>query len=89
MPRAKKPDAVGEYVFANDTVSIREPGSKYPTTVPKGSAWFADCPLVKSHPKLFSSTPTEVFPRGWSPPEPPVEQATAAPGEERTTSRGD
>lgn len=72
-------------VFAVDTCSLREPGSKYPSTVHKGEAWYADSPLVRSYPDMFSAKPTEVFPRNW---EPPVEQATAAPGEKRNTRRG-
>ena len=71
-----------KYVFALDTCSLREPGSKYPTNVQRGSAWHANCPLVLAHPDLFSPKPTDVHPRGW------VEQATAAPGEKRTTTRG-
>jgi hypothetical protein len=83
MSRRKTPQH--EYVFALDTVSVREPGSKYPTIVQKGTAWHADCPMVTSHPDLFSPDPPEVHPRGWSP---SVEQATAAPGEVRDTGRG-
>ena len=75
-----------KYVFALDTFSAREPGSKYPTTVHKGTAWYADSPMVASHPDMFASKPTEVFPRGWVS---PVEQATAAPGEKRATRRAD
>jgi hypothetical protein len=75
------------YVFARDTASVREPGSKYPTTVHKGTAWHADCPMVVEHPDLFSPDPPEVHPRGWKPA--PVEQATAAPGEKRTVRRAD
>lgn len=72
------------YVFALSTVSVREPGSKYPTTVHQGSAWHADCPMVLSHPALFSADPPVVHPRGWEPAaDPIVEQATAAPGEKR------
>ena len=73
-------------VFALDTCSLREPGSKYPTSVTKGTAWYADSPLVRSHPDMFATKPTEVFPRNWVS---PVEQATAAPGEKRTTRRAD
>ena len=79
---AKKP----HYVFACDTVSVREPGSKYPTQEAKGSAWHAECPLVLAYPDLFSTTPTDVHPRNW---ESPVKQATAAPGEKRATRRAD
>ena len=74
-----------KYVFAIDTCSLREPGSKYPTTIHKGSAWYADSPLVQSYPDMFAAKPTEVFPRNWVA---PVEQATAAPGEKRATRRG-
>lgn len=81
---APKKPAQKSYVFAQATVSVREPGSKYPTTVHQGTAWHADCPLVASHPDLFSDDPPIVFPRGW---EPPVEQATAAPGEQRESGR--
>jgi hypothetical protein len=73
------------FVFATATVSVREPGSKYPTTVIQGSAWHADCPMVEGHPDLFTDEPPNVQPRGWSP---PVEQATAAPGEVRDAGRG-
>ena len=72
--------------FAIDTVSVREAGSKYPTSVQKGSAWHADHPLVVSNPGLFSDDPPEVLPRGWKP-VPVVEQASAAPGELRTARR--
>lgn len=83
MPRAK-PQPKRAYVFARDTVSVREPGRKYPISVQQGTAWHADCPLVQAHPDLFSDDPPVVLPRGW---EPPVEQMTAAPGEQRETSR--
>jgi hypothetical protein len=79
-PKPQRP----RYVFATATTSVREPGSKYPTTVHQGSAWHAECLMVVSHPDLFSDEPPVVLPRGW---EPPVEQATAAPGEVRD-SRG-
>lgn len=85
MPRGQSKHPDQSYVFALDTTSIREPGSKYPTTVPKGSVWHADCPLVKANPRMFSFDPPEVFPRGWVP---PVEQTTAAPGELRDSVRG-
>ena len=82
MPRGKAVQK--SYVFATATVSVREPGSKYPTMVPQGSAWHAECPLVKSRPDLFSPDPPVVYPNGW---EPPVEQATKAPGEVRDSGR--
>lgn len=79
------------YVIALDTVSVREPGSKYPTTVKAGSYWWADCPMVRDNPGLFADAPPEhaILPRNWKPSytERPVEQATAAPGEKRSTKR--
>jgi hypothetical protein len=84
MPRGQSKHPDQPYVFAMDTVSVREPGSKYPTSVQKGTVWHAECPMVKAHPTLFAYDPPDLLPRGWSP---PVEQATAAPGEERNTGR--
>lgn len=83
MPRGKTPPSQ-PYVFALDTVSVREPGSKYPTTVHKGTVWHADCEMVAAHPTLFSPDPPVLLPRGW---QPQVEQATAAPGEVRESGR--
>jgi hypothetical protein len=80
-PKASRP----RYVFARATVSVREPGSKYPTTVHQGSVWHPDCPMVQLNPDLFSEEPPVLLPRGWSP---SVEQATAAPGETRESTRG-
>ena len=82
MAPPKKP--VRKYVFATGTVSVREPGRKYPTAIHQGTVWHADCPMVVANPGLFSDEPPEVLPRGW---EPPVEQATQAPGEHRFTGR--
>lgn len=75
-----------KYVFANATVSVREPGSKYPSTVHQGSVWHASCPMVLAHPGLFSSDPPVVLPRGFVP---PVETMSATPGEKRSTRRED
>lgn len=70
--------------FARYTASMRCPGDKYPTHVRVNDPWWADHPLVKAHPDAFADQPAEILPRGWSP---PVEQATAAPGEKRATQR--
>jgi hypothetical protein len=72
------------YVFATTTASLREPGTNQRVSIHRGSAWHADCPLVRAHRSMFSDTPPDVFPRDWE----PVEQATAAPGEKRNTRRG-
>lgn len=58
--------------------------------VHKGSHWPADDPLVTRYPDRFSPDPRWGLqytqePRGWD--DPPVEQATAAPGEKRQTRR--
>ena len=49
-------------------------------------AWDDNDPLVKARPELFNAEPTIV--RGQrKQADPPVEKATAAPGEKRTTKR--
>lgn len=80
---------MSKYVFARITGTVQ--GRAGTLRVREGSVWYADHPLVKEHPDLFSVDPPEVFPRGWTPPEPKVdrvvEQATAAPGEKRGVKR--
>ncbi len=76
-------------VFAKDTASFPLPhgGS---ITVRKGSHWSADDPIVAEHPELFTTDPRYGLSYTTPPPEmsdPPVEQATAAPGERRVTRR--
>ena len=87
MPAKKKTPFTSPYVFAKATFSIREPGSKYPTTVLQGSAWYSDSPLVVMSPDNFSEQHPDPQPRGWKSATADVEQATAAPGEKRTTGR--
>lgn len=76
---------MSRYVFACATTSVRGPNSKFPTLIHQGEAWFADAPLVLAHPTLFSDVPPVVHPRGFE--SEIVEQATATPGEKRTTKR--
>ena len=75
-------------VYATATVSVATPGG-YPALVRGGTHWSADDPLVRAHPDLFSDDPrwglTSSVPLDDL--EPPVEQATASPGEKRSTSR--
>lgn len=55
----------------------------------EGEAWRADDPIVQKYPQKFADLPKIVrttLPRHLQG-EPPVEQATAAPGEKRTTRR--
>jgi hypothetical protein len=68
-------------VWVTSSVQLRE-----------GEAWFADDPLVKAHADLFMDTPkivrTTLSRREIAERDPaPVEQATRAPGERRTTRR--
>ncbi len=56
----------------------------------RGEAWDADDPVVRSHPDWFTDQPPDVRRSSdqstEESAEAPVEQATAAPGEKRTTS---
>ena len=82
MPRKAKP----KYVFAKANGSFKFGGRSF--KVVPGQVWDADCPLVAAYPDSFSDEPLKVH--GWTDDEPaPVEQATAAPGEKRTTRRAD
>ena len=76
-------------VYARDTASVSFEGAQ--TVVHKGSHWAATDPLVAQYPHLFSPDPRygmryTVEPDGYG--DAPVEQATAAPGEKRSTRRG-
>lgn len=80
-------------VFANTTTTITTPGGVH-VLIRWGEHWPASDPVVKSHPNLFTDDPTPGL-RISAPieetngtPGKPVEQATAAPGEKRTTRRG-
>jgi hypothetical protein len=58
--------------------------------VRKGTHWPADDPVVRQHPDAFSPDPRYGLqysqePKGWD--DPPVETATAAPGERRQVRR--
>lgn len=79
-----------EHVFATADFPATAPsgGRHY---VHKGSHWPADDPIVTAHPESFSPDPRwglqySQEPRGWD--DPPVEQATRAPGERRQVRRG-
>lgn len=70
------------YAYARDTTLIVDRTGRW--NVRAGEVWYADHPVVAAHPDLFSDVPLDVKPRGW---EPPVEQASSAPGEKRSTRR--
>jgi hypothetical protein len=78
-----------EHVFATaDFPAQTANGAR--VMVRKGSHWPVGDPVVKQHPDAFSSDPRYGLqyseePTGWD--APPIEQATAAPGEKRTTRR--
>jgi len=81
-----------DVVFAKDTVMLTSSdGGSVP--VRKGSHWSASDSLVRENPAWF--TPDPRYGLSWSgePPaemaEPPVEQATAAPGERRNVRRAE
>ncbi len=73
-------------VYARASTTARAPGSKYSTQIAAGSIWYAGDPLVLANPGLFSTEPTKIH---GTPPDAPVEQASAAPGEKRSTRRAD
>lgn len=74
-----------EVVFARANAVVTTPdGGRF--TVRGGSHWPAGDPVVKARPDLFSDDPRCGISFSTPPPEraePPVEQATAAPGERR------
>ncbi len=76
-------------VYASATASVVMPsGGSVP--IRKGSHWPADDPIVAQYPHLFSTDARygmnyTVEPQGYD--DPPVEQATAAPGEKRNARR--
>lgn len=79
-----------DVVYATATVRVSDDyGGTH--TIPKGSHWPADDPVVLSHPDVFSADPRwgllySTEPDGYRD-EAPVEQATRAPGERRQTRR--
>jgi hypothetical protein len=81
-------------VYAIETASLTTPDGGS-VLVRKGTHWPADDPLVKANPQWFAEDPRYGLSWSGTPPRemadppgrPPVEQATAAPGEQRTTRR--
>jgi hypothetical protein len=79
-----------DVVYAVNTAQVSLAGGGT-ALVCKGEHWPATDEVVKAHPSLFSTDPRygmrySVEPSGYN--DPPVEQATAAPGERRNTRRG-
>lgn len=81
-----------DFVFAavNTTVTATNGGQQ---TLTKGEAWAADDEIVRRFPQFFTATPPRLRThRGYITPDddrstpPPVEVATAAPGETRNVT---
>lgn len=72
------------YVYANCEAVVYENGLRIQLVVDQ--IWEANDPLVKARPDLFSTEPRKVN-RTSAPKAAPVESASAAPGEKRTTRR--
>lgn len=77
-----------DLVFAKDNASLNLDGAQ--VALRKGTHWPADDPLVQQYPDFFSTDPRwGMFftrrPDGYD--APIVEQATAAPGEQRAARR--
>jgi hypothetical protein len=78
-----------DVVYARGTVQVTTPdGGRH--LVQGGQHWPADDPVVLANPGLFSPDPRYGIRYSRAPAEmsePPVEQATAAPGEKRAAVR--
>jgi hypothetical protein len=72
-------------VYATQTASIMMPEG-YPVTVLLGTHWWADDPVVRANPDLFSDDPRNGL-VGHAPAD-EVETATAEPGQRRSVRRG-
>lgn len=82
-----------DFVYAQGTEQVQLPNGSI-VLVPKGSMVPATDPVVQVRPDLFSTDPRycgslfgTVVPEGLGPDDPPVETATAAPGERRSARR--
>ena len=78
-----------DVVYATSTARVATPDGGHVMVV-KGQHWPVSDPVVKHQPSLFSADPRwgmtfSAQPEGFD--DAPVEQATAAPGEKRTTRR--
>jgi hypothetical protein len=81
---------VMDHVFAITSTVIGSPQGT--VRIHEGEAWASDDPIVAANPSLFGEKPTKLRRTtqapAWVPQEEaPVEEATAAPAEKRTTKR--
>lgn len=74
-------------VFVKESASTAVEGRR--VRLQKDEAWDADDPVVKARPDLFVDRPERVMVSTEKPARTasPIEQATAAPGEKRTTKK--
>lgn len=81
-----------DVVYAKYSAAIATPGGGQ-AVIQGGTHWPADDPLVQANPGVFTADPRYGLNWYGEPPpemaEPPVEQATAAPGERRPRVRRD
>lgn len=71
-----------DYVYASATTILAHEGEK--VRIYEGEVWAGSDPVVLANPSLFSAKPTKLR---RTTPEAPVETATAAPGEKRSTRK--
>jgi hypothetical protein len=71
------------HVFAKQTCAVGFGGGV--VRLKRGAVWAAEDPLVTARPELFSDEPVILHSSG--PGKPPVEEATAVPGEKRPRKR--
>ena len=72
-------------VYALATTTLTVPGQRFRVSVAQRQVFWSDDAVVIAHPDSFSAVdPAVTRLAGW---EPPIEQATAAPGEKRSTRR--
>lgn len=69
------------------TASTQTWSAGRPVSIVVGQHWPADDPIVKAFPDLFSDDPRYGLHFTVAPDDAPAEQATAAPGEKRSTKR--
>lgn len=80
---------MSKVVYAKTSVVVAHAGHRH--ALRAGEPWDGDDPLVQRYPDMFVQQLPAVRstqdPRGFREYEPPVERATRAPGERRTTKR--
>lgn len=79
---------MSDVVYAVDTAQVMMPNESL-VLIRKGEPWPVGAAVVRFKPMLFTAEPDQQAPTSIGPDgSPVVEQATAAPGERRSTRRG-